>query len=379
MASHPRVGLFSVRHLEHHVSRSSLYEFEDVIMASEAVEAIDPKPLPAPNSWIRRRLKREALRWLRSDLMPRSFMQPVTLAGHYDLLVAILQKEEDARYLHQIPNWRRHCSIAACWLDEIWASKIEKYPKQLELLQGFDYIFVGFESTVPILTQRTGARCIHLAPASDCLRFCPYPNAPARSIDVYSMGRRAPRTHRMLLDLARTGQIFYLYDTAPLGPVGEPMEHRRLLASLVQRSNFFLVAPAKINEPTQTFGQTEVGTRYYEGAAGGAILVGERPSLPAFDRDFDWPDAVVRLPFDSEDMSVFDIIKDTDRVRAIQRANVVNCLRRHDWAHRWRDMLTALGLSVSPQTNDRILQMDELADEIAGQRRPTSRPNLLIS
>jgi hypothetical protein len=49
------------------------------------------------------------------------------------------------------------------------------------------------------------------------LRFCPYPDAPVRSITAYAMGRRAPASHVALLERARRDRsFFYLYDSASL-------------------------------------------------------------------------------------------------------------------------------------------------------------------
>ena len=48
----------------------------------------------------------------------------------------------------------------------------------------------------------------------------------------------------------------------------------------------------------------EIGPRFYEGAAGGAVLIGQVPTnCQVFDRDFDWTDAVIDMPFHSTDIA----------------------------------------------------------------------------
>ena len=48
-----------------------------------------------------------------------------------------------------------------------------------------------------------------------------------------------------------------------------------MLANMVKRSRFFVVAPAKAGTEAGSRGQVEVGLRYYEAAAGGAVMVGQ--------------------------------------------------------------------------------------------------------
>ena len=362
----PRIGLFSLRQLHKQVYRSSLYEFEDVIAASENVELIEAVGVPPRFNWLNLKLERYAERYFNTDIFPGARFKPEPLAGPYDLLVVICQKEDDLRYLRQIPDWRKQCSKAICWIDELWASRVESYPRQLELLSDFDAVFLGFSTTLPVVQRRLAAPCYHLPVGANTLGFNPFPQAPARTIDIYSMGRRAPITHEMMQDLSRTRGLFYMFDSAPLGSVVSPGEHRRMLASLIQRTKLFLVAPAKVTLPNETQGQTEVGTRYFEGAAAGAILVGERPSVPAFDQDFDWQDAVVHLPYNSDDPTqLLELLSDGPRMQSIHQRNAIQSLLRHDWAYRWRDMLAAMAMPLSRQLQQRIQSCEDAAELIA--------------
>ena len=106
----------------------------------------------------------------------------------------------------------------------------------------------------------------------------------------------------------RERRIFYFYDTVRASGrrgkqltfhVGNPAEHRLFLASVLRRSRYYLAYRSRVNEPEQTEGREEISGRFYEGAAAGAVLLGEPPRSAEFDRQFDWTDAVVRLPFDS--------------------------------------------------------------------------------
>ena len=98
--------------------------------------------------------------------------------------------------------------------------------------------------------------------------------------------------------MARESGFFYLHDTIGGSQAINSKEHRALFANLAKSSRYFIVNPGKIDEPHLTGGQMEVGNRYFEGAASGAIMVGERPDNEVFEDLFDWPEAVTRLSYD---------------------------------------------------------------------------------
>ena len=111
-----------------------------------------------------------------------------------------------------------------------------------------------------------------------------------------------------------------------------------------------MVNPGKIDNPAATKGQVEFGYRYFEGAASGTIMVGERPRNKVFPEIFHWDDVVIQMPFDSEDIG--QIMKDLDRQPErqmnIRRTNITQVLQHHDWAHRWETVLEIAGIDPLP-------------------------------
>src|SRR5262245_23861663 len=87
--------------------------------------------------------------------------------------------------------------------------------------------------------------------------------------------------------------------------------HPNLLANMIKRSGFFMVAPGKILDFHRTQGQMEAGMRYFEGAAAGAVLLGEAPGGDTFHALFDWPQAVISVRPDGTD--TLDVIRDLQR------------------------------------------------------------------
>jgi hypothetical protein len=201
------------------------------------------------------------------------------------------------------------------------------------------------------------------------LRFTPFPAPPARVIDVLSIGRRAEGVHQALRRLAAARKIFYVHDTIP-GPLvrpSQPAEHREMLAQAARRSRFFVAYPAKFGDD-ETEGESEVGARYYEGAAAGAVLLGQAPGAASFRADFPWPGAVIPTRPDGSDVAdvLAGLDATPDEVERIRLTNAVAALRRHDWGHRWQSLLRIAGLLPRPALQERLSALQRLSD-VAGQ------------
>ena len=142
------------------------------------------------------------------------------------------------------------------------------------------------------------------------------------------------------------------------------LRHRDLLASMAKRSRFFMVAPAKMGLFEETHGQNEVGSRFFEGAAAGAVMIGQAPDCEAYREHFDWPDAVIPVNPDGSDILEIlrSISSDPGHFVAISSRNAVESLRRHDWVYRWRQILALAGLEPTPALLDRELRLAKLAD-----------------
>ena len=173
--------------------------------------------------------------------------------------------------------------------------------------------------------------------------------------------------HRALLRMAADDGTFYIYDTLEAGGgsvVADYREHRELMANFVKRSRFFLVAPGKMNQPEETRGQVEVPFRFYEGAAGGAVLVGQAPDCEHFREMFDWEDVVVPTAPDGSDIAevLARLAKEPERIREISRRNAAEALLRHDWMYRWKEILRIVGLEPLPAMEARENRLKELAE-----------------
>ena len=358
--------MVSLRGANRHAAWCSNYEFEDVICGIDDVELFSLKPGPAyeARQWFVRRLVwKPGVRQLTPHINPG--LQPVTLEKDYDLFTYVCMNPADLVYLSAIKGWKDRCRKKVCFMVEFYAGWLKEYDFHLSLLKDFDHVVLCFSGSVPAVQGVVGKPCHHVPLGADVIRFSPYPNPPARTIDVYSMGRRSEAAHDELLKKAAQRELFYIYDTIP-GLLIQPRDHRQhrdLVANCAKRSRFFVTYPAKVDVADETRGQSEVGARFYEGAATGAVLLGQAPTIPAFAKDFHWPDAVVDIGSTADDLNaVLGKFKaDPDRLQAVNRKNAVEALRRFDWAYRWKEMLRIVGMEPTARLVQREKQLHQLA------------------
>lgn len=360
-----RTLIVSPRRYETAVFRGGQVECEDVFCEVEGAHLVTPQARPRVSNNLTRKLQRASRRFLHLNVEPIARPEPYTIQSNYDLLFVYAQRHEDLASLDYLRGLRR-CAVKVCLVEELWARDLRRWgDKIIRRFDGFDVIAVGFQETAIELSKLTRTHCEWIPGAVDTLRFHPGKQPLPRTIDVFSMGRRSDKTHQALLNLSRQRDWLYLYDTyEPRGVVGgDHAMHRNQLANLIQRSRYFIANKARIGCDTE--GQEELGYRSFEGAAAGALLIGDAPKSDAARALFDWPDAHVNLPFDSTDFAV-QLLSDLDanpaRTAAIRSANITQCLLRHDWAYRWQSLLSAVGLKPREPLQRRLDFLRELAD-----------------
>ncbi len=365
-----RVLLVSMRNLEFHVSRSSFYEFEDIICGFDAVDIIAPTSHPTVFK-VTNKLANYAANILKSGKFITSLVNyKFQVDKEYDLFLFSCQSIRDILILNSIKGWREKCRYAVCWLDEVWAKDIDKLRFRLQLLNNFDHIFMNLSGSVNSVAEIVQRPCHFLPFGVDAIKFCPYPLKIDRCIDVYSIGRRSLLTHQALLELAQQKPFFYVYDTIDGLYMLDYQEHRSLYTNLIQRSRYMMVNKAKFYLDGQTNQQEEVGPRFFDGAAGGVVMLGVPPKCEAFTNNFDWQDAVISIPFDCTNIGdiIADLNAQSERIEKIRTDNIVNSLLRHDWVYRWETILTTVGLDITPQMLKRKAFLQNLAEMVGAQK-----------
>jgi hypothetical protein len=376
----------SMRRVHDLVAYCGSYEFEDVVAevtGADRIELQDYEPIEAARrAYKLGRLTTGSRRLARLTTVVSPRLRAPRLAREYDLFFPVFNDPFELFALAAVPGWRSRCRVAACFVCELWRHDLPEY--LLELLSEFDHVFIGVQHPAADVARIVGKPCTYLPLAADVLRFAPSASSPPRTIDVCNIGRRSAVTHAALLQLARERRIFYYYDTVRASGsdrrqvtfrVNEVEEHRLLLASLLQRSRYYVANRARVNEP-QSREREEISARFYEGIAAGAVLLGEAPRCAEFRRQFDWPDAVVPLPFDCRDAGavVAGLESDPDRVARIRRENVRQAALRHDWLHRLEAVYEATGLASTDAMRARAGRLLAVAE-----RRHTGPAALVAS
>jgi spore maturation protein CgeB len=349
----PRICMPTWRNFTRRAHRCGLYEAQDVLVETGDVDLICLEMgwgARVDEYWLRTPLYHDVSRKL---ILTNPGLKKVRLTRDYDIFIVACATFWDLPYINAIEHWKDRCRISVCWLDELWASQIPDYKYWLDALNRFDYIFVGCKGTVAALSHAINRSCYWLPGGVDVLRFSPFPDPPARVIDVYNIGRRYDGVHRELLKTAEKAELFYLHDTlvnVAFSEVHDHRQHRNLYANLAKRSRYFIVSAAKMDAPDERRGQIEIGYRYFEGAAAGTVMIGDAPDCEAFSALFGWPEAVVSIDPNGSDIIavITEIGSAAERMAAIGKRNAQQALLYHDWLYRWCEMFRVVGIEPSP-------------------------------
>lgn len=357
------------------------FEFCSVIASCDAADVI----APGIDNTIERRLRRllpphddhnvqrdfnRMANGVRKGLGLRNAptIEPVDITRDYEIFFFVAWSPQSLVELRRIKGWRRRCKFAVAYLFELWSSTLKQDREYLKLLDQFDHVFLLHGKCLPQLASYTRAPCSVLPVAVDCLLATPFPSPPRRDVDVYSIGNRSAAVHGELLKLAQGGELFYIYDSLAStdSRVRNWAEHRALLTNIIKRSEYFIAfSPASLAEQKagKVAGEHVLPGRLFEGAAGGAIILGSAPRCPEFGQYFDWPDAVVEIAPDGSDVAAVlrELTEQPDWTRRVRKANAVQSLRRHDWAHRWECILSTIGVRPLPELHHRKSRLEAIA------------------
>lgn len=360
-----RTVVLSSRAASHQVWQASQFEMEDVVAQVDDVRLLAPPgrqispaglALHGATNRVRRALGRPR----------RRPIAPTAEASDAELFFAVFAAPHEIGMLPLVRPQLARSAVKVAFIVELWQPQVPSVADYLRQLRGFDHIFMFNRWAMDDVAALTGAPVSYLPTAVDADRFAPPALAPPRVIDVTSYGRRLPVTHAALRRAASDDGLYYSYDTVRGAfDVSDHVEHREVLAATLQRSRYAVVYRNN-DEPERlerTGGEESLTNRYFEVLAAGATMLGSAAQTPDFEACFDWPDAIV--PIAAPDPRVADVIADLDadpaRAERARRTAIAQSLRRHDWAHRWRDVLDGVGLAPRPQLAERLARLDERA------------------
>jgi Glycosyl transferases group 1 len=295
-------------------------------------------------------------------------IEPVPLDQDYDLFFFVAWSPQSLVELSRIPNWRARCKTAVVYLFELWSSTLEEDRRYLKLLDQFDHVFLLHSASISRLSSYTRTPCSFMPTGVDCEIATPFPSPPKRVVDVYSIGNRAPQLHRQMVALSEQRDFFYIYDSLAStdSRVKDWREHRLLLANTIKRTRYFMgfnPATLAIPKADKVAGEQVLPSRLFEGAAGGAIILGSAPQCPEFGEYFNWPDAVIEVSPETSDIAavIAELDAQPQRTERMRRTNAIRSLLQHDWVYRWEHILATIGMEALPQLRQRKARLSEIA------------------
>lgn len=362
MSPSPRIVLASRRSVEEKVWQASQLEFEDVIAQVDEVAWCLPRPLAGGTAGhLAHGVLNRAGRPLGRDR--RAKMRPPATAGSEDGAELFFAVFADANEIGMLPHVRgtaERSGARVAWIVELWTPQLAQASDYLRQLRDFDHVIVSNRAVVGAVAAISGVPCSYLPLAIDTDRYAPLGSgAPARTVDVASWGRRFQGTHGPLVQAMADHELHYHFDTVH-GPwsVTDHAEHRLAQARLLQRTRYSIVyrindEPGRID---RTGGEESLTNRYFEALAAGTIMLGSAPDSVEWDDCFPWADAVVPIPAPAPGIVsiITELDRDPDRLERARAAAVTTFLRRHDWAHRWREVLALVDMEPHPRLAERV-------------------------
>jgi hypothetical protein len=374
----PRVLVFSQRNIEIHLWEAPQMEFEDVICEMDSATLVAP-----PLSWTSTasmwasRAHNGVLRALgRTRRWP---YRRVRIQDEYELFFISFHFPHHVTLVDRFRGVRERCRKMACHIIEIWRPDLHRHRNYLQLLRQFDVVFVTNPHVCKPLSEMIERPVVHLPAAADGLRFSPFPDLPARSIDVLNIGRGSDELHAQLQQMAEAREIFYVHARVAHA-IFDPRAHRVLVANQLRRTRYFFAYRVNEDRLDRTGGDEAITTRLFEGTSAGAVMLGTAPDCPDYAEYFGWPDVIIHVPWKPENIraTLRELDSEPMRMAEISRNNAVNALRRHDWVHRWERVLEHVGLAPTEATRERKRRLEALADwgeaQSLGPHGPTESP-----
>lgn len=267
----------------------------------------------------------------------------------FDLLFYACQFPHEIHEIHRIPAWRQRSRTAAIFILEAWPDQIKRGKAHFRALDAFDHVFVLNAASVPLIQKYTKAPVSFLATAADTLLLPAERYGQKRPVDYVCIGRRHNPVHEKMYEYCCQQDRFYVFDLWRGLHAKNWAAARRQNADLGTRARHYIVWPP-IREGTGGQSRSALSTRYFEGASSGAVMIGGAAEVAEFEGLFTSPTPVVDMPQDPERVPAFLDWLDAEasHLAEIGRSNRLDALERHDWAHRWAEILRVLGLEASP-------------------------------
>lgn len=193
-------------------------------------------------------------------------------------------------------------------------------------------------------------------------------SSSSRWIDIINYGRSNNKVHQCLqthFNQHNHGQI-YFHSTFEYGEVVNLQEHIMLMRKLLSGSKLSLCFEA--SNIGRFRGQSPLLYRWFEGWAAGCTIVGKKPFGRHTAELMDWENSTIDVPDSQSDWIPFfeALLEDETALARNAERNRRECMLRHDWRYRIKDMLVTVGLPIPEPLNNSIKQLQQQALDTHG-------------
>ncbi len=335
--------------IENHVGWLASYDIEEVL-----AQTCNPTFIyPEPNDKIRF-LKRYRHRIFKSWFKTKDL--PTLGSGPNVLLVVGMTCDALLMMLSLGPLLKKFDVRLAYLFDLYDPQYIDR-----EAIPFLDYLFIPVAEVADEVNEKFAVKAKFLPHAFNALNHASNPQH--RCIDVITYGRGNLEVHKCLQENFNQSSSphIYFHSTFSHAEVDSYKEHRMLLSKLLSKSKISLCFEPS---PVERFnGYSPLLTRWFEGWAAGCTIVGKRPFGKNVADLINWKNSTIEIPDNSSDLLPFfeELLGNQEMLLANSERNYRECLLRHDWRYRLRDIFQTVDLPIPEKLDKEIVQLQQKA------------------
>lgn len=214
----------------------------------------------------------------------RKFIPKADYEIKAEILWVILMNPDNFS-LDLFKNWDRHVGFKILYLIDTWEKHVPSIRRVLKSTK-WDVTITAHGGAKRFLEEET-QRSWRVVPLGVKLeRFQPA-TREERQIGFCAYGRRLEQVHRSVKEYcSQTGKDYDYTIAAALQPQIDPSESYQIYAWHLTHSVFNFCWPMEVTNPGRVRSFSPITCRFFESAASGTVVLGEKPDDPSFDALF---------------------------------------------------------------------------------------------
>jgi hypothetical protein len=342
--------LSELKSVENHVGWLSLYELEELLADTCNATFI----YPVLNDKIRF-FKRYRHRLFKSWYKTKDLL---THGDGPNILLVLGLTSHSLLMLTSLGPLLKKFDLRLAYLLDVY----EPYHLDRKVILSLDYLFIPVAEVATKIKEIYPVDTTFLPQAVNALKYGS--NLSFRCIDIIGYGRSNLQVHECLkrhFNQPET-EYFYFHSTFSKPQIDSYKEHRIVLSKLLGKSQISLCFEPSQEERFK--GYSPLLPRWFEGFAAGCTIVGRRPFGKNVADLINWQNSTIDIPDSKTEWIPFfeALLGDHEMLRANSQRNYRECLLRHDWRYRLRDMFQTVDLPIPEKLDEEIVQLKRKAE-----------------